>query len=100
MHSDFTAPIRPGRVAAVGRPTHDSWGAMPAQPGRPAWPQSAKGVLVDLDVERAVAVAREAAAAAGTAALAYWRTDLRVERKSDRTPVTAADRAAEAAALR
>jgi histidinol-phosphatase len=54
---------------------------------------------VDLDVERAVAVAREAAAAAGAAALGYWRHDLPVERKPDRTPVTAADRAAEAAAL-
>jgi len=50
-------------------------------------------------VARAVAVAREAAAAAGAAALGYWRRDLRVERKPDRTPVTAADRAAEAAAL-
>src|SRR4051794_69301 len=37
--------------------------------------------------------------AAGAAALAYWRHDLHVERKPDRTPVTAADRAAEAAAL-
>jgi histidinol-phosphatase len=54
---------------------------------------------VDLDVARAVAVAREAAAAAGAAALSYWRRDLRVERKPDRTPVTIADRAAEAAAL-
>jgi histidinol-phosphatase len=54
---------------------------------------------VDLDVEQATTVAREAAAAAGAAALGYWRHDLHVERKPDRTPVTAADRAAEAAAL-
>lgn len=51
------------------------------------------------DVERATEVAREAAQAAGAAALRYWRGDLRVERKPDRTPVTAADRDAEAAAL-
>jgi histidinol-phosphatase len=49
--------------------------------------------------ERATEVARRAAEAAGAAALSYWRTDLRIERKPDRTPVTAADRAAEAAAL-
>jgi histidinol-phosphatase len=54
---------------------------------------------VDLDVARAVDVARAAVAAAGAAALGYWRRDLRVERKPDRTPVTVADRAAEAAAL-
>src|SRR5215213_3331033 len=52
-----------------------------------------------VDVERATDVAREAARAAGAAALRYWRGDLHVERKPDRTPVTAADRDAEAAAL-
>jgi histidinol-phosphatase len=46
-----------------------------------------------------MAVARHAADAAGAAALGFWRQDLHVERKPDRTPVTAADRAAEAAAL-
>ena len=55
--------------------------------------------LPDLDLERAVDVARQAAEAAGAAALRYWRTDLHIERKPDRTPVTAADLAAEAAAL-
>lgn len=46
---------------------------------------------------RAVAIA--AARAAGTAALPYFRrSDLTVERKSDESPVTVADRAAEAAA--
>jgi histidinol-phosphatase len=55
--------------------------------------------LPDLDLERAVDVARQAAEAAGAAALRYWRTDLHIERKPDRSPVTAADRAAEAAAL-
>ena len=54
---------------------------------------------MDLDVARATEVARQAAEAAGAAALRYWRRDLRVERKPDRTPVTAADRDAEAAAL-
>ena len=54
---------------------------------------------MDLDVARAVTVAREAAAAAGAAALRHWRGELRVERKPDRTPVTVADREAEAAAL-
>ncbi len=51
------------------------------------------------DIERAMAVAREAAAAAGAAALRHWRAGVRVERKPDRTPVTVADREAEAAAL-
>jgi histidinol-phosphatase len=54
---------------------------------------------VELDIEQAMAVARQAAEAAGAAALRHWRTGLRVERKPDRTPVTAADREAEAAAL-
>jgi histidinol-phosphatase len=52
-----------------------------------------------LELPRAVEVARVAAEAAGAAALPYWRTALTVERKPDRTPVTAADRAAEAAVL-
>ncbi len=51
------------------------------------------------DLAQAAAVAREAAEAAGAAALRYWRRALHVEHKPDRTPVTAADRAAEAAAL-
>ena len=54
---------------------------------------------MNVDLEQAVAVARQAAEAAGRAALPYWRSDLRIERKADRTPVTAADRGAEAAAL-
>ncbi len=53
----------------------------------------------DVNVTGAVDVARAAAKAAGAAALPYWRTALRVERKPDRTPVTEADRAAEVAAL-
>ena len=52
-----------------------------------------------LDVARAMDVARQAADAAGAAALGYWRRELQIERKPDRTPVTAADRDAEAAAL-
>ncbi|SRR5579884_2593086 len=54
---------------------------------------------MDLDVGQAMEVARDAARAAGAAAMQYWRHELRVERKADRTPVTAADRDAEAAAL-
>src|SRR3954465_2147918 len=54
---------------------------------------------MDVPVEQAMLVARDAARAAGEAALRYWGTDLKIERKPDRTPVTAADRDAEAAAL-
>lgn len=54
---------------------------------------------MSLDLERAMAVARQAADAAGAAALRHWRTGVTVERKPDRTPVTIADREAEAAAL-
>lgn len=43
--------------------------------------------------------ARRAAEAASAAALRHFRTGVRVEVKPDRTPVTAADREAEAAAL-
>jgi histidinol-phosphatase len=52
-------------------------------------------VDASLDVQRAVAVAREAVAAAGAAALAHLRRGVVVETKPDLTPVTAADRAAE-----
>jgi len=48
-----------------------------------------------VDLERALAVAREAVAAAGAAALAHLRRGVVVETKPDLTPVTAADRAAE-----
>ncbi len=51
----------------------------------------------DLDLERALATAREAVAAASAAALAHFRRGVRVETKPDRTPVTAADRESEAA---
>jgi histidinol-phosphatase len=44
-------------------------------------------------------VARAASAAAAAAALAHWRRLEAVERKADGTPVTAADRAAESAAI-
>lgn len=46
-----------------------------------------------------MAVARQAAEAASAAALVHFRRGVRVEVKPDRTPVTAADRDAEAAAL-
>jgi histidinol-phosphatase len=48
-----------------------------------------------VDVERALAVARDAVAAAGAAALAHLRRGVVVETKPDLSPVTAADRAAE-----
>src|SRR5262245_41703632 len=49
----------------------------------------------ELDLDRAVAVARDAVAAAGAAALTHLRRGIVVETKPDLTPVTAADRAAE-----
>ena len=48
-----------------------------------------------IDIERAVAVARDAVAAAGAAALTHLRRGVVVETKPDLSPVTAADRAAE-----
>jgi len=55
--------------------------------------------MPELDLERAMAVARQAAEAASAAALVHFRRGVRVEVKPDRTPVTVADREAEAAAL-
>src|SRR5512137_2639053 len=52
-----------------------------------------------LDLDRALATARRAVEAASAASLAHFRTGVRVEVKPDRTPVTAADRDAEAAVL-
>ena len=49
------------------------------------------------DLAAALATARQAAEAGGAAALRHFRTGVRVELKPDRTPVTAADREAEAA---
>ena len=49
----------------------------------------------DLDLGRALSVAREAVAAGGAAALSHLRRGVVVETKPDLTPVTAADRAAE-----
>ena len=54
---------------------------------------------LDLDLDLALETARRAAEAAGRAALAHFRTGVAVERKPDRSPVTAADRDAEAAIL-
>jgi histidinol-phosphatase len=51
------------------------------------------------EIERAVDVARRAVKAAGDAALRHFRAGVRVETKPDRSPVTAADREAEAAVL-
>ena len=50
---------------------------------------------MEIDLDRAVTVARDAMAAAGAAALAHLRRGVVVETKPDLSPVTAADRAAE-----
>lgn len=50
---------------------------------------------MDVDLELALKVARDAVAAAGAAAMTYLRRGVSVETKPDLTPVTAADRAAE-----
>jgi histidinol-phosphatase len=50
-----------------------------------------------LDLSLALDVARRAAEAGGAAAMRHFRTGLRVEKKPDRSPVTAADREADAA---
>lgn len=55
--------------------------------------------MPDLDLSRAMDVARRAAIAASAASLVHFRHGVRVERKPDRTPVTQADRDAEAAIL-
>jgi histidinol-phosphatase len=49
------------------------------------------------DLDQALDTARRAAEAGGTAAMRHFRTGVRVEIKPDRSPVTAADREAEAA---
>ncbi len=54
---------------------------------------------LDLDLAQAMDVARRAAEAGAAAALAHFRTGVRVEGKPDRTPVTQADRDSEAAIL-
>jgi len=50
-----------------------------------------------LDLDLALRTAHQAALAGGAAALRHFRTGVRVELKPDRSPVTAADREAEAA---
>jgi histidinol-phosphatase len=54
-------------------------------------------MAVAIDRDRALAVAVEAARAAGEIALTYYRTGFDVTLKADRTPVTEADRGAEQA---
>ena len=51
----------------------------------------------DIDLDRAMATAKAAVIAAGSASLVHFRQGVRVETKPDRTPVTQADREAEAA---
>lgn len=52
-----------------------------------------------IDLERAMATAKAAVMAAGSASLVHFRRGVRVETKPDRTPVTQADREAEEAIL-
>lgn len=54
---------------------------------------------MSLDLEAALDVARRAAKAAAAAAMPHFERGVRVERKPDRSPVTAADREAELAIL-
>jgi len=53
-------------------------------------------MLTDTFLDKALAVARQAAEAAAGVISRYYRTALSVETKADQTPVTAADREAEA----
>ena len=55
--------------------------------------------MSDPDLLLAMQTARRAAEAGGAAAMRHFRTGVRVELKPDRSPVTAADREAEAAIL-
>jgi histidinol-phosphatase len=55
--------------------------------------------MPDLDLAKAMDVARRAAEAASAASLAHFRRGVSVERKPDRSPVTQADRDSEAAIL-
>lgn len=55
--------------------------------------------MPDLDLAKVMDVARHAAVAASVASLVHFRRGVRVEKKADRTPVTQADRDAEAAIL-
>lgn len=57
------------------------------------------GASPDLDLDLAVETARRAVIAAGEASLRHWRTGVAVEHKPDLSPVTVADREAEAAIL-
>ena len=56
-------------------------------------------MATSIDVERAMDTARHAVLAASAASLRYWRKNVVVEVKPDRSPVTAADRDSEAAIL-
>lgn len=53
--------------------------------------------MSELDLDLVMETARRAAEAGGAAAMRHFRTGVRVEIKPDRSPVTAADREAEAA---
>jgi len=55
--------------------------------------------MTELDLPRAMEVARRAAEAGADAAMRHFRRGVRVERKPDRSPVTVADRESEAAVL-
>ena len=53
--------------------------------------------MTALDLELAMETARRATEAGGAAAMRHFRSGVRVELKPDRSPVTVADREAEAA---
>lgn len=55
--------------------------------------------MADLDLSLALDVARRAVTAAAEAAMRHFRTDLAIETKPDRSPVTAADRESESRIL-
>jgi histidinol-phosphatase len=55
--------------------------------------------MAELELAKAMDVARRAAEAASAASLAHFRRGVRIEVKPDRSPVTAADRESEAAIL-
>lgn len=55
--------------------------------------------MTDVDLKRALDVAKEAIAAAGAAAMPHYERGVEVETKADDSPVTAADRESEAAII-
>lgn len=79
---------------------HGAAGGVAPQPGEQGRARYNRPMpTTDLDLDAALAVARRAVSAAAEASLRHFRRGVAVETKPDRTPVTAADRDAEAAIL-